>query len=209
MFNWLAFLTNGIYWKVHSFWVRLVLRAYGIRCGSNFHIRGIPLLKVRGEAANIVIGDNVQILGDIDLRNRENGKIVIHDNVTIEGGCRFVAAREATISVDEYSAVTTGALINAGADITIGKNCIIGTYASINSSEHAFERNTIIREQGYVHEAVELKDDCWLGTKVCITKGVVLGEGTIVGAGSIVTKSTDEYGIYVGAPAKKIGERPE
>lgn len=47
-----------------------------------------------------------------------------------------------------------------------------------------------------------------VGTNAVIMPGVTLGEGCVVGACSLVTKSTEPWGIYIGIPAKKIGERP-
>jgi galactoside O-acetyltransferase len=48
-----------------------------------------------------------------------------------------------------------------------------------------------------------------IGTNVVVMPGVTLGEGCVVGACSLVTKSTEPWGIYIGTPAKKIGERPK
>lgn len=47
-----------------------------------------------------------------------------------------------------------------------------------------------------------------VGTNVVVMPGVTLAEGCVVGACSLVTKSTEPWGIYVGTPAKKVGERP-
>lgn len=46
-----------------------------------------------------------------------------------------------------------------------------------------------------------------IGTNVVVMPGVTLGEGCVVGACSLVTKNTDPWGIYLGVPAKKVGER--
>ena len=52
-----------------------------------------PYLKIRGIPSNIKIGNNVKIYGDIDLRNRENGKIFLKDNVTIEDNCGLCSVK--------------------------------------------------------------------------------------------------------------------
>lgn len=54
---------------------------------------------------------------------------------------------------------------------------------------------------------VVIEDDVWLGCNVTILKGVRIQTGTIVAAGSVVTKDTEPYGIYGGVPAKKIKDR--
>jgi len=207
MFSFLALLTNSRYWLLHSLLMRLVLRCYGVRVGRGFHMEGVPRLKLKGLGRNIVFEDNVRILGDIDLRNRENGRIIFRTGVTVEGNCRFVSAREGTIDIGEGSIVTAYAIINGGADVLVGRQCIIGPRASINANEHCFERDVPVRQQGFVHADVILEDDCWLAANVVLMKGVRLGKGSVIGAGAVVTRDTEPYSINGGVPAKKIGER--
>ncbi|KYG77048.1 galactoside O-acetyltransferase [Roseivirga ehrenbergii] len=51
-------------------------------------------------------------------------------------------------------------------------------------------------------------DDVYIGARSVIMP-VTIGEGAVIGAGSFVNKDCEPYGIYVGSPAKKIGERPK
>ena len=51
-------------------------------------------------------------------------------------------------------------------------------------------------------------DDVYIGAKSIIMP-VIIGEGAVIGAGSFVNKNCDPWGIYVGSPAKRIGERPQ
>ena len=50
-------------------------------------------------------------------------------------------------------------------------------------------------------------NDVWIGDRVTILGGVNIADGTVVGAGAVVTRDTEPFGIYVGIPAKKIGSR--
>lgn len=207
MLELLALITNGNYWKLHSFIIKFVLALYGVKVGKRFYIEGIPKLKIRGRPDNIVIGEQVSILGDIDLRNREDGRIKFCNNVTVEGNCRFVAARAGLLEIGEGSIVAAGAILNGGGNLIIGKKCIVGPRCSINANEHVFKRDIPVREAGFIHEAVIIEDDCWLSANVVVVKGVTLAEGSIVGASSVVTKNTEPYSINVGVPARKISER--
>lgn len=207
MFNLLALVFGRAYWVFHSGLIGAILRLRGIQVGKGFYTEGVPKLKIRGNAKNIIIGDNVSILGDIDLRNRENGQIIFHDNVTIERDCRFVSAREGRIVIGEDSIVTAFAIINGGADILIGKKCIVGPRASINANEHLFARDMNVRDQAFEHAPVVIEDGCWLAANVVINKGVRLARGTVIGSQSVVTKDTEEFCIYAGIPARKIAER--
>lgn len=50
-------------------------------------------------------------------------------------------------------------------------------------------------------------DDCWIGRRAIIMPGVEIAKGCIIGAGAVVTKNTQPYGIYGGVPAKRMKER--
>lgn len=207
MLDVLALLTNKYFWKIHSVCIAWILRIYGIRVGTNFYCEGVPRLKIRGKGAHIHIGNHVQFLGSVDLRNRENGVIHFADHTTVEGDTRFVSAREGKIVINRGSIVCTQSIINGGSDVLVGENCIIGPRCSINANEHVFVKNTIIRESGFIHAPVVIEDDCWLAANVVVTKGVRLGKGSVVGANAVVTADTDPYSINVGVPARKVGER--
>ena len=206
MFNFLSLITNKKYWLLHSYIIKLILKVYGIRVGRSFYCQGTPKLKIAGKGGNIVIGDNVKFLGDIDLRNRENGKIVIEDNVLLES-IRLVSAREGVIKIGKNSVIAEGTIINGGGDVLIGENVLISAYVTINANEHKMAKNDIIKNQGYIHKPVIIEDDCLIGAKVSINKNVTIKKGSIIGAGSVVTKDTKEYKIYAGVPVKEIGER--
>lgn len=208
MFYFLALITRKRYWKLHSRIIRFILtRFYRFRIGRNFYVEGVPRLKINGRGENVIIGDNVSFLGDVDIRNRENGRIVLKDNTTVEGPTRLVAARDGVIELGEGSIITAYALINGGADIIIGKKTIIGPRASINANDHVFRRDTPVREAGFIHEPVVIGDDCWLAANVVVMKGVTIADGSVIGAGAVVTRDTEPYSINVGIPARKVGER--
>ncbi len=208
MLDFLALITKKRFWGLHSIIVKFILtKLYHFQIGSNFYIECVPYLKINGKGENIIIGDNVSILGGIDLRNRENGKIILKNNSTIDGPVRIVSAREGTVELGEGSIITPYALINRGSDIIIGDKTIIGPRTSINANDHVFRRNTPVREAGFIHEPVTIGHDCWLAANVIVMKGVAIADGSVVGAGAIVTKDTDPYSINVGTPSKKINER--
>lgn len=210
MAEFFAFLFGECFWRLYSKVVCWLLRCrWGLQVGNDVEIRAIPKVKLRGEQGGraVVIGDRVTILGQIDIRTRENGRIEFRKDATIEGGCRFVAANDATLCIGEGSVITEGAIMNAGADLIVGENVVIGPRASINSSEHEFTGGGAIRKLGFTHAAIHLHDGCWLGVNVVVTKGVTVGEGAVVGASSVVTKDVVPLSINVGIPARNIGMR--
>ena len=52
-----------------------------------------------------------------------------------------------------------------------------------------------------------IKDDVWIGSNSIILGGITLEQGTVIGAGAVITKNTEPYGIYVGNPARLLRKR--
>jgi acetyltransferase-like isoleucine patch superfamily enzyme len=55
---------------------------------------------------------------------------------------------------------------------------------------------------------VVIKDDAWIGAGAILLPGIEIGEGAVVGAGAVVTKSVPPYTVVAGCPAKEIGKLP-
>lgn len=92
--------------------------------------------------------------------------------------------------------------------VNIGKYVMIAPNCMIAGGNHTFSNiNIPMRLQGSNEKGIVIKDDVWIGANSVILDGVTIGEGTIVGAGSTVTKNLDAYSIYHGNPAKLIKRR--
>lgn len=99
-------------------------------------------------------------------------------------------------------------IIDAYGKIEIGDDCSIAADCKIISGNHNINNIDIeINKQGYIIKDVKIENNVWLGFNVIIMPGVHLGSGTVVGAGSIVTKSFPENSVVAGCPAKLIKTR--
>lgn len=82
---------------------------------------------------------------------------------------------------------------------------MIASHCGIFPANHVFsDTNTPILLQGLSRKGFVIEENCWLGSGVKILDGVIVKHGTIVGANSVVVKSTEENSVWVGSPAKKI-----
>lgn len=90
--------------------------------------------------------------------------------------------------------------------IIIENDVLIGSGVHIYVNNHNFDRTDIpIIEQGhYPVKPVVLRKGCWIGANAIILPGVEIGENTVIGAGSIVTKSFPKGVVAAGNPAKVI-----
>jgi acetyltransferase-like isoleucine patch superfamily enzyme len=98
--------------------------------------------------------------------------------------------------------------LETGGGLFIGEHVHAGTGLTIYTSEHDYQSEESI-PYGKVHKtkAVHIEDFVWLGANVCILPGITIGEGAIIGMGSVVAKDIPRYAVAVGNPAKTIKYR--
>lgn len=95
-------------------------------------------------------------------------------------------------------------------NIKLGKDVMMGPEVIIFAQNHNFSRIDIpIRKQGYkATQGLVIEDDVWIGQRSIINASVkFIGKGSIIAAGSVVTKNIEKYSIVGGNPAKKIKSR--
>jgi acetyltransferase-like isoleucine patch superfamily enzyme len=102
------------------------------------------------------------------------------------------------------------AIISAKEGIIIGNGVIIGPEFMVMGGDHNFRRvGSRIFEvtEGGDNQRIVIEDDVWIGGRVVVLKGLTIGEGAIVGAGTVVTHDITPYAIFAGNPARRIGTR--
>lgn len=90
-----------------------------------------------------------------------------------------------------------------GKNVSIGPNVVCICEASANNG---LEINTYpyVIEKASARGNIILEDEVWIGANVTILPGITIGQCSIVGAGSVVTKNIEPYSVYAGVPAKKL-----
>lgn len=94
-------------------------------------------------------------------------------------------------------------------NIIIGENVLMAPNVTILSSNHEFKSTDIpIVKQGYrAYPPTIIKDDVWIGCNCIIMPGLVINKGSIIAAGTVLTKTFPEYSIVGGNPGKLIKSR--
>ena len=141
-------------------------------------------LKIFGDNNNVRIDENAIIYG-LRIIIRGNGcQVSIGRNFSENQNCTIVCMGE-----NNY--------------IKIGHDCLFSSDIDIwNTDSHR-----ILNASGDIVNSclpVKIGNHVWIGKRSCILKGVTLGDNSIVGFSSVVTKNIEEKSIYAGNPARKI-----
>lgn len=105
--------------------------------------------------------------------------------------------------IGEKTFINHNAYLMDGAEIKIGRNCFIGPNCSIYTADHpiCFEERNIGLEKAL---PIIIKDNVWIGGDVTILPGVVIGENSVIGAKSLVTKDIPANVVAFGNPCRVI-----
>lgn len=157
---------------------------------------------------SIKIGKCTTIESNVTLNTYiGGGTIKIGNNCELRKGCQLLSYG-GNISIGNNVSVNPYTLIYGQGNITIGDYVRIAAHCVLIPSNHIYSDPTCpIYTQGLINKGIIIEDDVWIGCGVRILDGVTIAHGCVIGAGSVVTKSTEPFGIYAGVPAIKIKSR--
>lgn len=109
-----------------------------------------------------------------------------------------------TISIGNNCFINKFCTILSAGELIIGNNVLIASHVFITNENHGMNPERNYNSQPLCVKAVRICDFAWIGENALIMPGVTIGEHSIIGAGSVVTKSIPPYCIAVGNPAVVI-----
>lgn len=112
------------------------------------------------------------------------------------------------LSIGNNVSIHPMSYIEAKGGIKIGNDVSIAHGATILSTTHVFDDiNVPIADQPITILPTNIGNNVWIGAKATIIAGVNIGDGTVIGATSVVTHDTENNSVVVGVPGRKIKER--
>ena len=166
---------------------------WGVNYRSGLRLMGVPLIQSSSrysitwgsnfKATSLARHNSIGVLQRVTIKALgPNGKICIGNNVGV-----------------------SGATISSRCSIIIGDNVLIGSGVLISDNDAhpllACERNDFSKTQ---NAPVVIENDVFIGARAIILKGVTLGQGSVIGAGSVVSRDVPANVVVAGNPAKRI-----
>ena len=185
---------NGIgRWWTYP-WVRLLFAVNAISWGSSWRFYGIPIIQ-KHRHSTMRFGNGLQLRSSVRSNPLGPYRPVVIVTWTAS----------ALLEVGENFGMT-GGTICAAERISIGNNVAVGANTSIMDTDfHPLdpEQRRLEPERACTAPVV-IEDDVFIGMNCLILKGVTLGRGSVVGAGSVVPRDVAAHTIVCGNPAKVV-----
>jgi acetyltransferase-like isoleucine patch superfamily enzyme len=159
------------------------------RVGKHCFIGDKVIINERKNGGKIELGDRVEILRDTTLETGSGGQIIIGDNSSIHPCCHLYSYLEP---------------IEIGSGVMIAPSCALFSY------NHGMVPNETIRKQPLQSKGpIIIGNEAWIGVRATILSGVKIGNGAVIGAGSVVSDDVPDGAIVVGIPARVQKNRAE
>jgi len=173
--------------------------------GRNVTIRQSRYLHV---GRNFVAQDNCELNCLSEKGIHVGDKVTIGSYAIIRPSNLYGGEVGVGLKIGNNSSIGPYCYIGCSGYIEIGDNVMISPRVSIYAENHVFTDVSVpMIDQGVTRSFVIVEDDCWIASHSVILAGVRIGKGSVVGAGSIVTKDVPPYSVVAGNPARVIKSR--
>ena len=162
-----------------------------IRCGKN--VKFEDFAEIHGLCSNgLNFGDYVTISRGVMIRPS-----------SYYGGDYGIG-----LTIGEHSSIGPYGYVGCSGRIVIGKNVMFGPKCSLFAENHVFSNtDNSIKSQGVQQKGITIEDDCWIGSNVIILDGVTIGKGSVIGAGTLVSKDVPAGSVVFDKREKMVRER--
>ena len=107
------------------------------------------------------------------------------------------------VTIGAGTTINYGAFFDTSARITLGSNCSVGMQVMFCTGTHSI--GDASKRAGESHSGpIRIGNGVWIGTRAVVLPNVTIGDGAVIGAGSVVTRDCDGHAVYAGNPARKV-----
>ena len=119
-----------------------------------------------------------------EITINSKGKILIERWVQTNKRVTFTAI-DGELSIGRNTTFNRNSIVICRDKITIGDNCSFGPNVCIYDHDHKFDKQGT-KNKGYKTSPVIIEDNCWIGANVIILRGTHIGQGSVIGAGTVI-----------------------
>lgn len=137
----------------------------------------------------------------------KNAKVQLGNKVNIDSNCLIKVFKNAKLTIEDNVYIGPHTHVYITGDMTIGEGSIFGPFCFLIDHDHDFDLKSKLKlEEMTVNkeDQINIGKHTWLGTRSTVMKGVTIGDYSVIGAGSIVTKNIAAHSLAVGVPAKVV-----
>lgn len=196
----------------NMFFYRIVNMATRIYAMRGVKVRKSPLVTLDiyniGKDNTFVTGRNC-IADKLRLEFRgDNNMVLFGDNVTMKNDCRImITGNNCTIEVGDNTSFTHHCQLEAQEEAThivIGEDCMFSNNILVRTNDSHYIYDVKTGNRTNTPGDVRIGNHVWLAAYSTVMKGVEIGDGTVIGYRSVVTKDIPSNCIAVGMPAKVV-----
>jgi acetyltransferase-like isoleucine patch superfamily enzyme len=140
------------------------------------------------------------------LEALREGRLEIGPGTLFEPHVWITAPGHARVRIGAGSFLNLGVMVAAQELVEIGDHCMLANGCFVSDASHRYDDlERPITWQGFDSKGpTRIADNCWLAANVVVTSGVSIGERSVIGANSVVTRDIEPFSVAAGAPARVI-----
>ena len=178
--------------EYETYWEAMMLKRVVAGKDSRFTTES-NIINLANNPAKIRVGENCNIAG-LMLVYSYGGEISMGDHCSLSHLSRIVSTKKITI----------GDRVLIGHNVNIIDNISHPLDATLRHEDYLKSFTTGMQNYDLKSEAIIIEDDVWIGFNATVLRGVKIGRGAIIGAGTVVTKDIEPWTVNVGNPVRIV-----
>lgn len=169
-----------------------VMSGARVRYAKSFYNEGLFTLET---------GSLIDCYSDDGLRIGQNFKLGRNSIISLPGS---FLSKGSTVEIGNNVGIGDFSYIGGEAPVKIGSDTISGQYLSVHPENHTLTNSDLFRESKTSKQGIEIGSNVWIGAKVTVLDGSIIGDNTIIAAGAVVNGQFPSGSVIAGVPAKLI-----
>lgn len=131
----------------------------------------------------------------LQLRIRKKGRLVIGKGAVLRAGTKIRIHDSGKVTLADGVGLNYYCLINSHCSISIGEGTILGQGVKLYDHDHIYKTEGARSDTGFSTEPIVIGKNVWIGSDCIILKGAVIGDNSVVAAGSVIRGNVPENSV--------------